>query len=90
MSISDAPDRDELLRRLSGELARLPSWEDVAAYVTGAAVQLLGGNKLQIRRDLGFSGPVIPKSVCDLICVRLISERARQAQIGLQKIVVLA
>jgi len=44
MSISDAPDRDELLRRLSGELARLPSWEDVAAYVTGAAVQLLGGN----------------------------------------------
>jgi GAF domain-containing protein len=37
-------DRDELLRRLSGELARLHSWEDVAAYVIGAAVQLLGGN----------------------------------------------
>jgi GAF domain-containing protein len=43
--VSDgAPDRDELLRRLSGELARLHSWEDVAAYVVGAAVQLLGGN----------------------------------------------
>jgi len=38
------PDRDALLRRLSGELARLHSWEDVAAYVIGAAVQLVGGN----------------------------------------------
>lgn len=37
-------DDDALLRRLSGELARLHSWEDVAAYVIGAAVQLLGGN----------------------------------------------
>jgi len=39
-----AVDRDALLRRLSGELARLHSWEDVAAYVIGAAVQLVGGN----------------------------------------------
>jgi GAF domain-containing protein len=40
----DALEHDELLRRLSSELARLHSWEDVAAYVIGAAVQLLGGN----------------------------------------------
>lgn len=44
MALSDALDHDALLRRLSGELARLHSWEDVAAYVIGAAVQLLGGN----------------------------------------------
>ena len=37
-------DHDDVLRRLSSELARLHSWEDVAAYVIGAAVQLLGGN----------------------------------------------
>jgi len=35
---------DDVLRRLSSELARLHSWDDVAAYVIGAAVQLLGGN----------------------------------------------
>jgi GAF domain-containing protein len=40
----DALEHDELLRRLSSELPRLHSWEDVAAYVIGAAVQLLGGN----------------------------------------------
>jgi GAF domain-containing protein len=40
----DSAEQDALLRRLSGELARLHSWEDVAAYVIGAAVQLLGGN----------------------------------------------
>ena len=39
-----ALDEDELLRRLSGELARLHSWDDVTAYIIGAAVQLLGGN----------------------------------------------
>ena len=44
MATSDPLDEDALLRRLSGELARLHSWEDVAAYVIGAAVQLLGGN----------------------------------------------
>lgn len=44
MALPDAVDQDALLRRLSGELARLHSWEDVAAYVIGAAVQLLGGN----------------------------------------------
>ena len=42
--MSDGLERDALLRRLSGELARLHSWEDVAAYVIGAAVQLVGGN----------------------------------------------
>jgi GAF domain-containing protein len=40
--VSDS--HDDLLRRLSGELTRLPTWDDVAAYVIGAAVQLLGGN----------------------------------------------
>ena len=44
MATADPLDEDALLRRLSGELARLHSWEDVAAYVIGAAVQLLGGN----------------------------------------------
>jgi len=44
MAGSGSLDEDALLRRLSGELARLHSWEDVAAYVIGAAVQLLGGN----------------------------------------------
>jgi GAF domain-containing protein len=44
MATSDSLDEDGLLRRLSGELARLHSWDDVAAYVIGAAVQLLGGN----------------------------------------------
>jgi GAF domain-containing protein len=44
MASSDPLDHDALLRRLSGELARLHSWDDVAAYVIGAAVQLLGGN----------------------------------------------
>jgi GAF domain-containing protein len=44
MTMSGALDHDDLLRRLSSELARLHSWEDVAAYVIGAAVQLLGGN----------------------------------------------
>jgi GAF domain-containing protein len=39
-----ALDEDALLRRLSGELARLHSWEDVTGYIIGAAVQLLGGN----------------------------------------------
>ena len=39
-----AIDHEEVLRRLSGELARLHSWEDVTAYIIGAAVQLLGGN----------------------------------------------
>ena len=60
-------DHDELLRRLSGELARLHSWDDVAAYVIGAAVQLLGGNtgslclltpdkrELEIVADHGYS-----------------------------------
>src|SRR3954471_6258288 len=42
--MSEALDRDDLLQRLSSELARRPSWDDVAAYVIGAAVQLLGGN----------------------------------------------
>jgi GAF domain-containing protein len=44
MATPDSLDHDGLLRRLSGELARLLSWEDVAAYVIGAAVQLVGGN----------------------------------------------
>jgi GAF domain-containing protein len=44
MATSDSLDEESLLRRLSGELARLHSWDDVAAYVIGAAVQLLGGN----------------------------------------------
>ena len=44
MPISDALERDDLLRRLAGELARLHSWDDVAGYVIGAVVQLLGGN----------------------------------------------
>ena len=44
MTDSDDLDHDALLRRLSGELARLHAWDDVAAYVIGAAVQLLGGN----------------------------------------------
>ncbi len=35
---------DEVLRRVSSELARLHSWDDVAAYVVSGAVQLLGGN----------------------------------------------
>jgi len=42
--VSVDEEEDALLRRLSGELARLHAWEDVAAYVIGAAVQLLGGN----------------------------------------------
>src|SRR2546423_13184034 len=42
--MSEALDRDDVLQRLSSELARLHSWDDVAAYVMGAAVQLLGGN----------------------------------------------
>jgi GAF domain-containing protein len=42
--MGEAEGHDALLRRLSGELTRLHSWEDVAAYVIGAAVQLLGGN----------------------------------------------
>jgi len=42
--VSDALDHDALLRRLSAELARLHTWDDVAAYVIGAAVQLVGGN----------------------------------------------
>ena len=37
-------EQDDLLRRLSGELARLHSWDDVTAYIMGAVVQLLGGN----------------------------------------------
>jgi GAF domain-containing protein len=44
MGTSDALDEDELLRRLSGELARLHSWDEVTAYIMGAVVQLLGGN----------------------------------------------
>src|SRR5947199_747932 len=44
MATSDSVEEDALLRRLSGELARLSSWDDVAGYVIGAAVQLLGGN----------------------------------------------
>lgn len=44
MATSDPLDDEALLRRLSGELARLHSWDDVCAYVIGAAVQLLGGN----------------------------------------------
>jgi GAF domain-containing protein len=44
MATSGSLDEDALLRRLSGELARLHSWDDVAGYVIGAAVQLLGGN----------------------------------------------
>jgi GAF domain-containing protein len=44
MAETDALDHDALLRRLSGELARMHSWEDVAAYVMGAVVQLVGGN----------------------------------------------
>jgi len=44
MAKSGSLDEDALLRRLAGELARLNSWDDVAAYVIGAAVQLLGGN----------------------------------------------
>ena len=35
---------ERLLRRLSAELARLHSWEEVAAYILGAVVQVLGGN----------------------------------------------
>ncbi len=37
-------EQDALLRRLSGELGRLHSWDDVTAYIMGAVVQLLGGN----------------------------------------------
>ena len=44
MATPGSSDQGALLRRLSGELARLHSWDDVAAYVIGAAVQLLGGN----------------------------------------------
>ena len=44
MAASDALDQDAMLRRLSGELARLHSWDDVTAYIMGAVVQLLGGN----------------------------------------------
>jgi GAF domain-containing protein len=44
VGISGALDEEALLRRLSGELARLHSWDDVTAYIIGAAVQLLGGN----------------------------------------------
>jgi len=67
MASAGSLDEDALLRRLSGELARLHSWEDVAAYVIGAAVQLLGGNtgslclltseegQLQIVAEHGYS-----------------------------------
>jgi len=67
MAASGPLDEEALLRRLSGELARLHSWEDVAAYVIGAAVQLLGGNtgslclltsdgqELQIVAEHGYS-----------------------------------
>jgi len=67
MASADPLDEEALLRRLSGELARLHSWEDVAAYVIGAAVQLLGGNtgslclltaderELQIVAEHGYS-----------------------------------
>jgi hypothetical protein len=44
VGMSGALDEEALLRRLSGELARLHSWDDVTAYIMGAAVQLLGGN----------------------------------------------
>jgi GAF domain-containing protein len=44
MATSGSLDEDALLRRLAGELARLHSWDDVTAYVIGAAVQLFGGN----------------------------------------------
>jgi GAF domain-containing protein len=35
---------ERLLRRLSAELARLHTLEEVAAYILGAVVQVLGGN----------------------------------------------
>jgi GAF domain-containing protein len=44
MAASGALDQEPLLRRLSGELARLHSWDEVTAYIMGAVVQLLGGN----------------------------------------------
>src|SRR6266513_385342 len=70
MSASDALDQDTLLRRLSGELARLHSWDDVPAYIMGAVVQLLGGNtgslclltpdgsQLEIVAEHGYSNEV--------------------------------
>jgi len=42
--MSGALDEDALLQRLSGDMARLHSWDEVTAYIITAAVQLLGGN----------------------------------------------
>jgi GAF domain-containing protein len=62
--------QDELLRRLSAELARLHSWDDVISYVLGAVVQVLGGNtgslclltssgrELEIVAEQGYSAEV--------------------------------
>jgi GAF domain-containing protein len=60
---------DRLLRRLSAELARLHTLEEVAAYILGAVVQVLGGNtgslclatddsNLQIVAEEGYSAAV--------------------------------
>jgi GAF domain-containing protein len=61
---------DRLLRRLAAELARLHTREEVAAYILGAVVQVLGGNTgslclltddgkdLQIVAEEGYSAAV--------------------------------
>ncbi|MBV9410520.1 MAG: GAF domain-containing protein [Acidimicrobiia bacterium] len=42
--MAHAPEHDALLRRLSAELARLHSFDELTAYILGAVVPLLGGN----------------------------------------------
>ena len=70
MAVTSKGDGDErLLRRLSAELARLHTSEEVAAYILGAVVQVLGGNtgslclltgdgNLQIVAEEGYSAAV--------------------------------
>lgn len=67
MATPHAPEHDALLRRLSAELARLHSFDELTAYILGAVVPLLGGNtgslclltdngdELQIVAEHGYS-----------------------------------
>jgi GAF domain-containing protein len=65
----DGEGDERLLRRLAAELARLHTSEEVAAYILGAVVQVLGGNtgslclltgdgNLQIVAEEGYSAAV--------------------------------
>ena len=47
-------DEEELLRRLSGELGRLHSWDDVAAY---AIEPLVAGGRMLGCLVIGFEAP---------------------------------